>query len=192
MIDKLLNSLAFLKIQYRVLLSAGIILLLMVLVAMTALTSLGKTESQINHVVNERQPLAIRSLELADALDHANSALGFYLSSQEESHKLEYEKALVELDTIINELLNMPMVKNDEATNKLLLSIYADLQSYSNFKDRMIELAVDVNKNYPGYAYSFSELSPVAMELVGQLQGMMTGEADEEATEDRKNLLYPG
>ena len=97
----LLRMMCRVTIRTRVLVGAGLMLLLLAIVSVTALLNLHRTKTDVVTVVSERQPLAITSLKLADTLDRANAALGFYLTSTEETDKQVYLSALNDLDEVL-------------------------------------------------------------------------------------------
>ena len=189
--DLIINLVSFLKIRTKILIGVGLLLAMSAIVAGTALISLTNTKRDIVNVVEQRQPLTIASLKLADALDRANASLGFYLSSVEPSDKKHYENSLVSLDTIIGQLREMPTVQEDAETKALVEEIAAGVEKYKSYRDTMLELAADTNKNQPGIDFSASKMGPLATEIQQQLTQMITSE--EAITEDasaRKRLLY--
>ena len=190
MLDKLLITFSNLKIRTRIIISAGMVLGMLAIVAFESLYSLTRTKSDIHDVVEVRQPVTIASLELADALDHANASLGFFLSSREEVHKKNYDNALVKLTKYIDSLKVMPAVVEDEETTNLVASIEARVGKYKGYRDRMIELALDETKNQPGIAFSATQMAPLAADIQQNLTQMLTSEdMVEEASLERKQLL---
>lgn len=92
------------KIRTRIMLSVGLILILLTLIAGLSTYSLTRTRSDISALVEVRQPAVIASLELANALGSANASLGFYLTSNETIHQNNYIMALRVLSDSITQL----------------------------------------------------------------------------------------
>ncbi len=185
----LLNFFSLFKIRYKVIAGSGILMVLMAIVAVTASLSLSRTEKDVNSVVSERQPLAMTSLKLSEALERASATLGFYLSSASDVDRAAYEQALSELDTILAELHDMPAVQQDKSTLELVEDITTQVNKYKSYRDTMIKLAVDFAANYPAIRASGENLNPVAMNIQANLQSIMTSEREEQATPERRKFL---
>ena len=101
------NSLAIfsqLKISHKLWIGFGSLVALLAIVSLTALNNLTSARHNLTTVVEVDQPTVFVSMELADALDRTNAALGFYLLSKAERDKAEYEKTLKLLDKLVGEL----------------------------------------------------------------------------------------
>ena len=191
MMSKFFSILSYLSIRTKILISAGLLLGMIAVVAVTALLSLNKTQGDVSDVVNVRQPVTIASLRLANALDSANSSLGFYLTSGEDTHKNKYIDALETLTTSIADIKEMPAVINDEETSALVSSIESKVNQYKEYQNKMVELGSDSIKNQPGIDFSASKMEPIATEIQQYLTQMLTSEeAEDEAGIERKQLLY--
>ncbi len=189
--SKILSLLSYLSIRTKILLSAGLLLAMLAVVAISALYSLTKTKSDVTDVVSVRQPVAIASLKLANALDSANSYLGFYLTSGEDTHMNNYVEALETLTTNIAEIKAMPAVMNDAETTELVSSIESKVNQYKAYQNKMVELVSDPVKNQPGIDFSASKMAPIASEIQQYLTQMLTSEDSEsEAGIERKQIMY--
>ena len=85
------------KISHKLWFSfAGLSLLLLVVsLTATALYSLSGTRTKIIEVTEVAQPTVILSMELAETLDGANAALGFYLLSKSKYDRAEYLRLFI-------------------------------------------------------------------------------------------------
>jgi len=178
------------SIRQKVLLGIGVVLSMLVVVALVAIVSLSATQVNVVKVVEERQPLAMTSLALAEALDRANAALGFYLSSTEPADKLAYENALKDLDTLLAKLKDMPAVQNDADTVALVNAIGQGLAKYKGYQHTMTDLATDFQKNFPGMSFSGERMNPVAMNIQAALQGMLQNEREQKSNSERRKMLF--
>ncbi len=178
------------SIRVKIYAAAALMILLLVAVAAISLTSLSSTKGLVTNVVEERQPLTIKSLQLADYLDRANAELGFYLSSKEDSNKQAYLKALSDIDKVITALKAMPAVNEDPETASLVDSIAKDVVKYKSYRDRMLQLAIDDNENQPGIKFSAGDMAPVSQDIQQYLTQMLTSEdAETDPSYERKKLL---
>lgn len=191
MLSKSMSVLSAFKIRTRIIVIVGVVLVMLVFVAGESIYSLTRIKNDVKDVVEVRQPVVIASQQLANALDSANASLGFYLTSGEEIHQQNYDMALAALTDRIEQLKNMPVVVGDEATAILVGSIEGKVSSYAAYRDQMVELVLDPNKNQPGIAFSAAQMAPVASDIQQNLTQMLTSEdAEAEAGLERKKLLY--
>lgn len=191
MLNKLLSILSAFKIRTRIIFSVGMILVMLTFVAGESIYSLTRTKGDVKDVVEVRQPVAIASLQLANALDSANASLGFYLTSGEEIHQQNYDKSLAALKQGIEQLKAMPAVVDNQETSNLVAGIEGKVSSFEAYRDQMLKLVKDPSINQPGVKYSTSEMAPVATEIQQNLTQMLTSEeAEEEFSPERKTLMY--
>lgn len=158
----------------------GIMVVMLALSSGVALFSMSRVERDIVEVVEQRQPLALASTALSDAISHANNALGFYLISAEPSDQEDYDKAIKEVDRTLEMLQAMPLVQQDADTSVLIDDIANDLTQYRQFRDRLFPLVTDFNQNYPGMGISGRNLNPIAMNIQANLQTMLLSEQEQE------------
>ena len=178
------------SIRHKILICSGLVLSMLVVVSLVAIYSLSSTQSNVVKVVEERQPLAMTSLSLAEALDRANAALGFYLSSTEATDKTAYENALKDLDSILNKLKSTPAVQDDVDTAALVNAIGQGLTKYKSYQATMIELATDFQKNFPGMSFSSERMNPVAMNVQAAMQAILQNEQEQKTSSERRKLLF--
>ncbi|MDH5181421.1 MAG: methyl-accepting chemotaxis protein [Gammaproteobacteria bacterium] len=186
----LLKIFTQLKVSHKVWLSTGVLVILLGIVSLFALSSLIVAQQRVAFVVEESQPMVLATMELTDTLNKANAALGFYLLSTEENEKKIFEAALIKLDEILAGLTSMQAVQDNPEIQKLVSGISADLVTYKGYKDQMLELATNFNKNFPGIGISSAEMNPIAMTIQQNLAQLMTSETNEKASSKRRKLFF--
>ncbi len=179
-----------LRISHKLALGFGVVLVILALVAVTALRSLSSARHGVESVVQDSLPMVVNSLELSDALDQAAASLGFYLLSHEDSHRQDYESALRRVDEKLGSLRELPAVQADADTRETVAAIAAAIDRFKGYHDRMVKLAGDFNENFPGIGLTAPEMNPLAREVQQNLTQMMDSEAEEEASDERKKLFY--
>ena len=180
---------AHFKISHKLWVGFGSLVLLLLIVSLTAFQSLSKASNGLTDMVEVNLPTVLESMELAEALQRANSALGFFLLSKSEIAKKEYLETLKQIDELASVLMAMPSIKNDPESFAHVKEIVTELKVYTKYKDRMIELASDINKNQPGRAYSVEKLPSDATAIQQNLSQMIAAEDDEDSSEERKQFL---
>jgi methyl-accepting chemotaxis protein len=183
------NVLANFKISHKLAVGFGLLLAILAAVALTALGSLSTAQNSVDSLVSDSLPTVTKSLELSDALEKTNAALGFYLLSKESKYQNEYEAGLTAVTQILHEIESMPVVQTDSPTREVIESINADIQEYKALKEKMIHLATSQNDNFPGIAYAAREINPVSQQMQQILTEMYLVEKDEDATDLRKQIL---
>ena len=180
------------KISYRLWIGFGILVLLLLIISITAMQSLSKASSGLSDVVEVNLPAVLESMELAETLQRANSALGFFLLSKNDTAKSNYLESLQQIDTQILNLINMPSIKENPESLQKVEKIALDLKKYNSYKERMVELAKSINNNQPGRAFMEANLPQDASDIQQNLTQMMAlDELDlnEEGAEEKIALL---
>lgn len=183
------NLLANVSIKYKVIAGFGLMQLIILVIAASALFSLSNTEDDVVSIAEEVQPAVLSASELEFRLEKANSSLGFYLLSQEESHKQQYQASLQRVDAILAELRDMSLVKSDANISAQVESIAADVESYKAYQDRMLHLATSTADNLPGTKYTSENLSPISQQMLQLVSSMIQTESEESASAKRRQLL---
>ncbi|MFO8023891.1 methyl-accepting chemotaxis protein [Thiohalophilus sp.] len=177
------------KISHKLWLGFGSMAVLLVIVSVTALTSLNRAQNKLGEVVEVSQPMVLASMQLADRLDRTSAALGFYLLSKEENDEQEYERNLRELDVELNQLKALTERVDAPQIEQRINDIARNIAEYATYKPRMLELASNFDQNQPGIGLSSSKMAPLAAEIQQYLSQMIRSESTEPATPQRRELL---
>lgn len=189
---KILSSLKLnnLSIRNKIWSGFGFILTILAVVAISAATSLSKTEKSVDNVVNTIQPMVLASNDLTSALNETSGALGYYLLSQENSFKRDYVNGL---ENVKKNLSTLSSLVNNESggngTRELISQIESDVNKFSGYKDRMLELAENEMKNKPGLAFSGREINPLSQQILQLMSQGIMSELEESASKKRRDLL---
>ncbi len=183
------NLFSYFRIRTKMWFGFGLLMIILLVITLSALISLKSVNSSVNNVVHVSQPMVFASLELVDALDQANASLGFYLLSQQESEKQTYLAALEKLKKIIKTIKELPAAQVNPETQDKIANIEKDIKIYSLYKNQMLELAVDFNKNFKGIGISSQKMNPIARDIQQRFSEMLLSEENEEATAARRPLL---
>ncbi len=177
------------KIRHKLWMGFGILVLLLAIVSITSLGSLSRAQQNLHGVVDISQPMVLASMELAAMLDRTNSALGFYLLSNAEDERQEYENNLRKLGEMAQAMMALNALEGNSELTGRVDKIVRNIDRYSLYRERMLQLAEDFNLNQPGIGFSASQMEPVASEIQQYLNQMLSSEAEQEASPERKRLL---
>ncbi len=167
----------------------GVMLAILVLVALTSLSSLMRVEDNIATVVEELQPSMMASMELAATVNAATGSLGFYLLSKEEVHRQAYEQGLAKMDTTLSEIQRTLGAQSDADTRALLTKLSDNVARFRSYQDRMVVLAEDVMANQPAISYAARAINPLSQQMLQWMSEMVQSEFEEQASETRRSIL---
>jgi len=129
--------LANISIKTKILSGFGLMQLIILVISASAWLSLSRANEEVAHIVNDIQPAVRIVNELELRLEKANSALGFYLLSKEDSHKQNYLASLERVDKLLSELRAVPLVSENAEMTAQVASISADVETFKRDKDRV-------------------------------------------------------
>ena len=137
-----MNFLSLLNVKQKVFSGFGLMQILIVAVAVSALISLSATETDVVTISDEIQPAVLTASELQYHIERANSSLGFYLLSKEQSHKDSYLESLAKVDVVLGKLQNMPMVQDHPMLKDHVGEIAGGVDQFKQYRDRVLHLAL--------------------------------------------------
>ncbi len=167
----------------------GIMLAILAVVASIPLLTFSDVQSRVSHVSNEVQPALLASEELAKHINEASARLAFFLTSEDERHRLEYQKIVKDIDLDIKKLTDNPTIAGDDDAVKMVESIAVDMAKFKEHGAQVIDLATHTSKNYAAVIYAQQNLNPTAQEMLQIMSAMLQTEMNEKATPQRKKLL---
>jgi methyl-accepting chemotaxis protein len=183
------NLIASLSIRAKLWGSLILILIVLLVNVLNSQLSMSAVEKRFSHVAEEITPTVIASVELKSHLNHVAAALGFYLLSKEDIYKQAYIEGMQEIDRELEQLKAIPLVTADEKSRALVTAIEGDVQKFRSYQERMLELAQNDLENIDALIISAEQVSPLNQTILQMLSGMIMAEDDEEASDERKQLL---
>lgn len=187
--EQIIIQLARFSIRQKLIAGFAILLGFLTLVVASTLASISDTEEKVDEMTHDIQPALIASMELSSSLKDTSTSLGFYLLTKEDSHKTEYLQRLKTAGLALEQLKNISSATGNKDVSDIILTIEADWQRFSSYKDRMIELASDFTRNLAGLGFSIEKLNPYSNNILQTLSNMLLSESAEEASEKRKALF---
>ncbi|WP_455221418.1 methyl-accepting chemotaxis protein [Kaarinaea lacus] len=184
-----MNFLSVLNVKQKVFTGFGLMQIVVVAVAISALISLSSTETDVVVISDDIQPAVLAASELQYHIERANSSLGFYLLSQEQSHKDSYLESLAKVDLVLGKLLNLPMVQEQALLKDHVQRIASGVEQFKQYRDRVLTLAESRDENIPGVRYAAVNMSPLAQQMLNLMSIMIQAEVEEEVSGKRRKLL---
>ena len=179
-----------LRVSQKIWIGFGLLMGLMLVISLLSLQALGSARHELERVVEVSQPAMLQSLAVSEALDRANTALGFYLLSKEERDRNDYQAMIQALEERLKGLEAMPIIQQDEFSRERVARVREGVDQYKAYQARMLKLASDERENFPGIGFSASRMAPLASAIQQNLSQMLDSEEAEDADENRKRLLY--
>ena len=181
--------LAGFSIKQKVFAGFGVLLAIMFTVAFSTLVSLFSTKSEVVYIANDIQPALLSATELQHHIERANSSLGYYLLSQEQNHKDSYLNSLQQVEYVLTQLENLPLVKDHPLLQNYVHDIAMGTEQFRHFRERAILYAEKREENVPGIKYAAQNLSPIAQQMLQNTSTMIQSEVEEDVSQERRNLL---
>ncbi|RDH88207.1 MAG: methyl-accepting chemotaxis protein [endosymbiont of Escarpia spicata] len=177
------------RISHKILIGFAVVLVVLVASSGLTLFSLQKVRHAVFDVVEERQPTALLSAELATQLHNAYRVLGFYLLSKEQTHLKSFEQKMNAVTATLQNLRALPSISGDPDARMLVESIAVELEHSTSVQKELLASAADNEKNFPGIAHANQYVNPLNRSLLQLATQMIESELEEaEGAEDSSRL----
>ncbi|MBT8438375.1 MAG: methyl-accepting chemotaxis protein, partial [Gammaproteobacteria bacterium] len=176
-------------IKKRIWFGFGLILVVLAGVSLSTLGQFKSLSSGINKLTEKIQPAVLSSQNLAFQLESSNYALGFYILTKEEQYKDKYLTLLDEVQATLKELQSHEYIDSSDKYRTNIESIAANINTLTDFKDRVVELVNNDALNLPAMALAGEKLNPMAQQMQGMLSQMILSEWDEDNTDESRSEL---
>ena len=177
-----------LTVKQKMFTGFGVLLVVLAAIGFITFNSVLSIKKTIEVVVNDRQKAVLMSKTLAENVQDSLSGLGFYLLSKEDSYKTQYVERLTDAEKILNELKALPSIQQDTESSKLVSNISKSLEQFHSYQDKMLELAISDQKNFPGMSYSSQNINPLSQQMLQQISVSISSE-QENAGDPKKAKL---
>ena len=183
------NLFGKLLIKHKVWAGYGVLVAILVLVAISAYSSLGSAQGRVRDIVEHKQPAAFDAMAAVTRIESASAALGYFLLTQGEDYRQAYLQSIDDVDGLLTELAANPLIAGNDELRTQLEQAASDFAIYRGYRDRMFELAGDFAKNMPAVQMAGESLNPLARAMLQYLGEMILAEDEQEASEGRRELL---
>jgi len=153
------------SINQKIWIGLSVNLSILLLISALALFSFDRTEDSVHEVVEEIQPLAVKTLQLQTDVENLSKQLLLYLLTNEAHYRTNYLQASDEFGADFERLAADPWLNDDPHTRELLADIRRNMDEYRSVGDELLPLAGDDAKKYPGVAIATQQLNPVGEDL---------------------------
>ena len=175
--NKLLSKMS---IRFKLSIGAGvftvILLLLGVLVFMSEKIVLGSVKG----VVEDAQPRVLDAVGMSVKIKEAVGAFSFFLLSEDETQKQDYEQKAAVVDSSIEALKTKYEELGDPRRIDLVNEIQATFNQIKQLNVELAKIAGDVALRIPGQQYAASKLGPLTQEALSLLSNIANGEFEDE------------
>jgi len=180
-----LRRLSDLPVRQKVWGAFGILLILIIILSIVSWRSLSQVSADLSLVVEELQPTMLASQDLSQSLEHASSALGLYLLTEEESNREDYRESLEAVDGALSHLEQLLQERPDVS----LQNLRSLVEQFKSYETKMVGLVNDKASNLAGISFAAQYLNPISQQML-QLSGeMVMSEFEEDTNELRRELF---
>ena len=176
-------------IRVKLLAFAILVQLALLMQGSNLMSSLSTMNNRIETVVSEIQPALMDTRELAEMLKQSSSAMGLYLLTGEPAEQEKYAASLVELEIGAAALPDLDGINAYPENTALIGKITENIGIYRSYHERITTLGSDDNANMPAFAYAAENVNPLFLQSLNLLSQMIENEDEEDASEERKQLL---
>ncbi len=177
------------SIKYKLWFSSILLLVILLTVSITGWLSLKNIDESITSIARKIQPAVISAVDFESSLNNSVAMLGLYVKSGKGEYKNKYLDSLTELNEKLDKLVQNPVLSGDAELNSVVGSIAEDVEKYSTYKDTIVNLVENPSVNMTALKYMQERLNPKARALYQALGEMVLAEEDEDADEDRREVL---
>lgn len=178
-----------LSVKAKIRVGFGLMQVIIAVIAGSALLSLSSMQDDVTVIANEIQPAVLAGGDLQSTLERANSSMGLFLLSKEESFKQEYAESLQHADEILLSLQGMPLVQRDDGLAAQVESIAEDMNRFKGYQETILFLAANPLDNIPATKFTNENLRPLSVLMLQLANSMITMESQQPPTAERRKLL---
>ncbi|WP_127470240.1 methyl-accepting chemotaxis protein [Thiomicrorhabdus aquaedulcis] len=178
-----------LTIKQKMRFGFGVIWFVLAIITIQAAINLYVVRLNVSEVVEQKQPLAIESKELAFLLEKSMNALSMYLSTNDEKLLQRYQDGIEVVQTRI-EVMQQSLVQSQ--SGDAALSQYAqmsqNLQQLSPLVAQLVDLQTSQSKKFPAFAYVDTHMQSIAQAMQQEINQMVQSELND-LSANRKALV---
>jgi signal transduction histidine kinase len=167
---------------------AMVILVLSTGMGITLIT-VTKVEKIGRGVIEQKQPFAIKTLNIVEDLRVAESLLHTYLLTGSEDHFKEFQTACTSLEKDISALKSDADSKNITIDQQSINNALSLLSEFKELGKELYVLRGNYEQNHPAIAISASTLNPLALKFLGIINELILERANEETATGADSLL---
>ncbi len=185
-LDKVLGNTS---IRNRIWFGFGLILSILLFVSLSTLGQFTRLNNGISHVTEEIQPVVLTAQNLESRLEAASNMLGFYLLTRENGYQSAY---FTQLDSALEQaqkLTELNFVSRNKEYNDIALQVQKDIQTLSNYRNRMVRLVENVSENIPAQRMAAEKLNPNTQKLQTLISQMIESDFEEDNSDSSRDMF---
>ncbi len=165
------------SIKHKLWGSSLMLLAILAIVAASSFSGLSATDQHAKRVAERIQPAVLAALDTDVELNRVGAALGFYLKSQEDGYKKQYQAELANLKGKLGSLQGALEKLGDPDLIEQLQGIAAKADRLAGYESRVIELASVPTENVPALAIAQNSLNAANRDFLQGVSELLTAEA---------------
>lgn len=182
-----------LLIKHKIWIGFSILLILLVLNSILSMMHLRSTQSTVNSVIEQSQPLVLAAHQFNGYLAQAAGALSNYLLTKSDKQRQSYQNDLWQATDILAQMEAMDAVTLSTDLPISIEEMKNELAAFQGYEKRMLSLAKNNLENETALAYAAEYLNPNFITLLGAMSSMISSEDEEDVSSERNqwlNLLH--
>ncbi len=166
------------KLSIRGLLIAGFGLVVAILIinSLLALRAMTTGSQAVEQLTQADYPAVARVNQVEQLLQESAAFLGFYLMSEDASHRDAWLNAMEGLDAATNALLDDPVVSADRQLAAGAEDVRRRVSEFAGHRERLIEVAENLAENMPAQAIANDRANPATRQMSQLANTMINAE----------------
>ncbi len=183
-----MNSfLSNLSIRFKLSIGAGVFIFILLLLGVLVFISEKKVLGSVTQVVEVAQPRVLSAVKMSTEIKEAVGAFSFFLLSEEQGQKQEYESKVAVVDDQILQLKQLYQGLNDARRQELIGEIETTFNQIKQLNAELATIAGNVALRIPGQDYAAKKIGPLTQQSLSLLSNIANGEFEDE---DAMKLLH--
>ena len=153
------------SLKHRLWAGLSATLVLMAIVAFTAIWNFNSVEKQANTITKQSQPAMIAALELKSSINATSKQLGYYMANNSKDNEEAFQQSISSVDQQLLAFQSLIEAINNSEMSQNAIDLMSLFKQYSSLLQRLDFLIQNSIENMPGVKVANSAVFPVFKEV---------------------------
>ncbi|BBP42913.1 HAMP domain-containing methyl-accepting chemotaxis protein [Thiosulfativibrio zosterae] len=170
---------AFLKkltLKQKIRFGFGVIWIVLAIITLQAVINLSVVRMNVQEVVEIKQPIAVKSNEMAFSLEQSLSELVQYVFTGDDQSMLAFENRFKQAAGLLSALKAEFSSELGQEERQLIQKLESLFEGLPSLIDEVKTLQADKSKNYPAFAFVDKNMLPLATQMTQEINLMLASE----------------
>ena len=159
-----MNLFKNISLKHRLWAGLSATLVLMAIVAFTAIVNFNSVEQQANTITRQSQPAMIAALEIKSSINATSKQLGYYMANNSKDNEQAFQQSISSVDEQLQAFQAIIEAIENSEMNQKAIDLVSLFEQYSGQLQRLDFLIQNPVENMPGVKVANSAVFPVFKE----------------------------